>query len=146
MSRKTKLLPLLALLACCFAISSQSLGKDAGPVYSGLTAHEWGTFTSIAGSDGQAVEWSPLSASTDLPGFVEHFRDPHFKLGLRVTVRIETPVIYFYSSKEETESVNVAFSKGVITEWHPRASRVEPAGKPYGGNPHKTRARGRITL
>src|SRR6267154_2761824 len=74
MSRKPELLPLLALLACCFAISSQSLGKDGGSVYSGLTAHEWGTFTSIAGSDGQAVEWSPLSGSTDLPAFVEHFR------------------------------------------------------------------------
>ncbi len=144
MSRKPKFLPLLALLACCFAISSQSLGKDAGPVYSGLTAHEWGTFTSIAGSDGQAVEWSPLSGSTDLPGFVEHSRDPHFKLGLRGTVRMETPVIYFYSSKEETVSVNVAFSKGVITEWYPRASRVEPAVNLYGENLHKAGASGRI--
>src|SRR5436309_10623271 len=42
---------------------------------------------------------------TDLPSFVEHFRDPHFKLGLRGTVRMETPVLYFYSSKEETISV-----------------------------------------
>ncbi len=144
MSRKPKLLPLLALLACCFAISSQSLGKDTGPAYSGLTAHEWGTFTSIAGSDGQAVEWSPLSGSTDLPGFVEHFRDPHFKLGLRGTVRMETPVLYFYDSREETVSVQVAFANGVITEWYPRASRVEPAGNLYGENLHKAGASGRI--
>ena len=128
MSRKPRLLPLLALLACCFAISSQSLGKDAGSVYSGLTAHEWGTLTSIAGSDGQAVEWSPLTGSTDLPVFVEHFRDPGFKLGLRGTVRMETPVLYFYDSREETVSVQVAFANGVITEWYPQASRVEPAG------------------
>src|SRR5216684_4027602 len=89
MSRKLQFLPFFALLACCFAISSLSLGKDARPVYSSLTAHEWGTFTSIAGSDGQAIEWSPLTGSTDLPQFVEHFCDPGFKLGLRGTVRME---------------------------------------------------------
>src|SRR2546425_4746170 len=114
MPRKPLLLSVYALLVCCFAISSHSLGGEARPVYSSLTAHEWGTFTSIAGSDGQAVEWSPLTGSTDLPAFVEHFRDPGFKLGLRGTVRMETPVLYFYSSKEETVSVSVAFAKGVI--------------------------------
>ena len=144
MSRKLQFSALLTLLACCFAISSYSLGKDARPVYSSLTAHEWGTFTSIAGSDGQAVEWSPLTGSTDLPAFVEHFRDPGFKLGLRGTVRMETPVLYFYSSKEETVSVNVAFSKGVITEWYPHASRVEPASSLYGEILHKTAASGSI--
>jgi hypothetical protein len=129
MPRKLQFLAFLALLACCFAISSHSLGKDATPVYSSLTAHEWGTFTSIAGSDGQAVEWSPLTGPTDLPAFVEHFRDPGFKLGLRGTVRMETPVLYFYSSKEETVSVSVAFSKGVITEWYPHASHVGPTAE-----------------
>src|SRR5258707_10693641 len=144
MSRKPKLLPLSALLASCFAISSQSLGKDAGSVYSGLTAHEWGTFTSIAGSDWQAVEWSPLSASTDLPVFVEHFRDPGFKLGLRGTVRMETPVLYFYSSKEETVSVRVGFAKGVITEWYPHASRVEPRAELYNRILYQASASGSI--
>src|SRR4029077_3205441 len=43
------------------------------PVYSDLTVHEWGTFTSIAGNDGQAVRWLPLSGPSDLPSFVEHF-------------------------------------------------------------------------
>src|SRR5580658_559406 len=37
---------------------------------SGLVVHEWGTFTSVAGADGQAVEWTPLSAPSDLPCFV----------------------------------------------------------------------------
>src|SRR5258707_9009853 len=144
MSRKPKLLPLSALLASCFAISSQSLGKDAGSVYSGLTAHEWGTFTSIAGSDWQAVEWSPLSESTDLPVFVEHFRDPGFKLGLRGTVRMETPVLYLYDSREETVSVQVSFLNGVITEWYPHASRVEPAANLYGEHLRKEGASGAI--
>jgi hypothetical protein len=127
MPRKAFLLSFYLLLACCFAISSHSLGREARPVYSSLTAHEWGTFTSIAGNDGQAVEWSPLTGSTDLPGFVEHFRNTGFKRGLRGTVRMETPVIYLYDSKEETVSIKVAFAKGLITEWYPRASRVEPS-------------------
>jgi hypothetical protein len=118
---------LCLLLATSFALSSGVLGTDARPVSSSLTAHEWGTFTSIAGGNGQAVEWSPLTGSTDLPSFVEHFRNPGFKLGLRGTVRMETPVLYFYDSQEETVSVKVSFSKGVITEWYPRASRVEPS-------------------
>jgi hypothetical protein len=126
MLRKPLLLPVYALLACGFAVSSDSLGKEARPVYASLTAHEWGTFTSIAGADGQAVEWSPLTGSTDLPGFVEHFRDPGFKSGLRGTVRMETPVLYFYDSREETVSVKVSFAKGIITEWYPHASAVEP--------------------
>ena len=144
MSRKSQFLVFFALLACCFAISAHSLGKDARPVYSSLTAHEWGTFTSIAGSDGQAVEWSPLTGSTDLPAFVEHFRNSGYKLGLRGTVRMETPVLYFYSSKEETVSVNVSFSRGVITEWYPHASRVEPTANLYSENLHKTGASGGI--
>jgi hypothetical protein len=102
--------------------------NEARPVYSGLTAHEWGTFTSIAGEQGQAVEWSPLTGSTDLPAFVEHLRTPQFKLGLRGTVRMETPVLYFYDSREETVSVKVSFEHGLITEWYPHASRVEPSG------------------
>jgi len=73
------------------------------------------------------VEWSPLTGPTDLPGFVEHFRTPTFKLGLRGTVRMETPVIYFYGSQEQQVSVKVNFAKGLITEWYPRASRVEPS-------------------
>ena len=144
MPRKPLLLSVYALLVCCFAISSHSLGGEARPVYSSLTAHEWGTFTSIAGSDGQAVEWSPLTGSTDLPAFVEHFRDPGFKLGLRGTVRMETPVLYFHSSKEEIVSVSVAFAKGVITEWYPRASRVEPTANLYDGILHQASARGGI--
>lgn len=93
-----------------------------------LTVHEWGTFTSIAGADGQAVDWLPLNGSTDLPTFVEHFRDSGFKVGLNGTVRMETPVMYFYSPREMTVSVKVAFSKGVITEWYPHAAVLGDVG------------------
>ena len=130
MNRKLSGLIFSALLVGCFTISSESPAKNAEPAYAGLTVHEWGTFTSIAGANGQAVEWSPLTGSTDLPGFVEHFRTPEFKLGLRGTVRMETPVLYFYDSREESVSVNVSFAKGLITEWYPRASLVGPSANP----------------
>jgi len=98
-----------------------------------LTVHEWGTFTAIAGKDGRAVEWLPLGLprfppSTDLPQFVEHIDGVNFKLGLRGTIRMETPVLYFYSPRDMTVSAKVSFSKGLITEWYPRADRVQPGG------------------
>lgn len=104
-----------SLLAC-------GLHAQTRPVDPGLTAHEWGTFTSVAGNDGLAVAWFPLNGSTNLPGFVEHFRNPGFKQALRGTVRMETPVLYFYSSHEVTLSVDVGFSKGLITEWYPHVN------------------------
>lgn len=131
MPLKPPRLIILALLACCLAAARYLPGKEARPAYGGLTVHEWGTFTSVAGKDGQAAEWSPLTGSTDLPSFVEHLRTPEFKLGLRGTVRMETPVLYFYDSHEEQVSVEVSFSKGLITEWYPRASRVEPNTNPF---------------
>ena len=98
-----------------------------------LTVREWGTFTAIVGKDGRAIEWSPLglprvTASPDLPQFVEHFDSVNFKLGLRGTIRMETPVLYFYSPRDVTVSARVSFSKGLITEWYPHADRVLPGG------------------
>ena len=120
---------LLRLLA--FALSAFLLGgwliADQQHGAPDLTVHEWGTFTAIAGKDGQAVEWTPLSG-TDLPQFVEHISDVNFKLGLRGTIRMETPVMYFYSPHDVTVSVRVAFFKGLITEWYPHADHVQPGG------------------
>jgi hypothetical protein len=115
----------LGLLILCLALSS-GFGAQNQRSNRDLTAHEWGTFTSIAGRNGQAVEWSPLNGSVELPSFVEHINGAQFKAGLRGTVRMETPVLYFYSPHETAVSVKVSFSKGVITEWYPRASHVEP--------------------
>ena len=147
MSWKLSVLTLFALIGC-FAVSRDLPARNAEPVYAGLTVHEWGTFTSIAGRDGQAVEWSPLTRSTtgsrDLPGFVEHFRDSGFKLGLRGTVRMETPVLYFYDSREESVSVKVSFAKGVITEWYPHASRVEPVANLFDGSLYQAHADGSV--
>jgi hypothetical protein len=121
-SRITSLVFLLLALSVTF-------GAQVQPVNPDLTAHEWGTFTSIAGRNGQAVEWSALNGSADLPSFVEYFNGAQFKAGLQGTIRMETPVLYFYSPRETSVSVKVAFSKGLLTEWYPRVSHVEPNPK-----------------
>jgi hypothetical protein len=113
------------------ALGTLAAASPAGrqtPAEPGLTAHEWGTFTTIAGADGLPVEWLPvdLSGPSDLPHFVEHYRNAGFKAGLRGTVRMETPVIYFYSPHETRVSVRVSFTKGLITEWYPHPDGVAP--------------------
>jgi hypothetical protein len=85
----------------------------------GLIVHEWGTFTSIAGQDGRAVEWLPQSGPADLPCFVQR---NGWKSDLAGTVRMETPVLYFYAPHETIVGVNVRFPQGVVTEWFPPAS------------------------
>ena len=92
-----------------------------------LVVHEWGTFTSIAGEDGSPVEWLPQLGPSDLPCFVE--RSPLTpKASLFSTVRMETPVLYFYSQTEATVDVSIGFQQGLITEWFPRA-QVTPQGQ-----------------
>jgi len=91
-----------------------------------IVAHEWGTFTSIAGNAGKAVQWYPWAAPSDLPDFVEHFQSANFKPNLSGTIRMETPVLYFHSTQEATVSVQVTFSKGLITEWYPHAASHAP--------------------
>src|SRR5206468_11869733 len=86
-----------------------------------LTVHEWGTFTSVAGEDGVAIDWDALGCKDDLPGFVNDFGYRGFKWRLRGTVRMETPVMYFYSPREVEASVKVAFPGGLITESYPQA-------------------------
>jgi hypothetical protein len=133
---------LLAILLAASAYLSFAQKQSAVP---GLIVHEWGTFTSIAGNDGGAIEWLPLSAVTDLPGFVEGAGSVNLKSGLRGTLRMETPVIYFYSPREATVSVKVAFAKGLITEWYPHASRVEPATPPANVALSRMRSNGTIS-
>jgi hypothetical protein len=107
-----------------------------------LTAHEWGTFTTVAGEDGRAEHWLPLGGPTDLPCFVEHFQNSRlFKLApgqetpldyavarsaLWGKVRMETPVIYFYSRPERDVNVRVRFPRGWMTEWYPHALVSQP--------------------
>lgn len=96
----------------------------------GLIVHEWGTFTSVTTADGQRQVWSPLTGPSDLPGFVyKSKQQTQFAQGDCVKcgwayVRMETPVLYFYSERELSASVKVGFPQGSITEWYPQAREV----------------------
>src|SRR6184192_1259142 len=102
--------------AICSAMPAPTRANDPDA----LTVHEWGTFTSIAGSDGTAVEWHALGGPSDLPCFVERSAF-NIKGALAGTVRMETPVLYFYAPRDAMVDVRVRFRGGVITEWFPRA-------------------------
>ena len=121
-----------------------------------LVAHEWGTFTSLQGSNGEVQE-GLYHEEESLPGFV-HGRDPLHEQRLRpgpqpghtpppcrgkcfeygtpaetplaVTQKMETPVIYFYSDQEQRIQVDVGFPQGIITQYYPNPISFNP---PIGG-------------
>jgi hypothetical protein len=86
-----------------------------------LTVHEWGTFTSVADEAGDAVRWVSLRPPADLPCFVYHLGAQCVKCAAS-RVRMETPVLYFYSLQPLAASVHVSLPSGVVSEWYPAAS------------------------
>jgi hypothetical protein len=125
----------MQFLKCAVAIllAAPIFGSGGNPDV-GLTVHEWGTFTTIADGNGGSEPWSPLGGASDLPCFVAHLNGLQYKAmpplpaltTQTVTVRMETPVLYFYSPRKTTVSVGVDFPQGLITEWYPDASKVKP--------------------
>lgn len=69
--------------ALCFCAAGLMAADDS------IVVHEWGTFTSVAGKDGNAVTWLPLSGPSDLPCFVHRLGQRNAKLTFG-TVRMET--------------------------------------------------------
>jgi len=142
-----------SVVAVVFAMSagvsiSARVGEFQRPVAASgeLAVHEWGTFTTVAGPDGRAIDWLPLGGPSDLPCFVQHFdNDPYVKTlpsrsvaasaaafpgaanydaarrVMAARVRMETPVLYFYSDRDTTVRVRVNFHHGLMTEWFPPA-------------------------
>jgi hypothetical protein len=104
---------------------------DSVPTAPDLTVHEWGTFTSVAGESGAPVPWASLAAPSDLPCFVYRLSAQCVKCNSTSMVRMETPVLYFYSARPTTVSVHVELPSGVITEWYPKATGV-PKDVTYG--------------
>ena len=108
------------------------------------TLHEWGTFTSVFGSGGRML--SGLEREEEhLPGFVHALsgmrRDVALNMGVNmgpnvrfkgwmrplsgVTVKMETPVIYFYSDEPFSAKVDVGFRGGSISQWYPQRTGGE---------------------
>ncbi|MGI9066375.1 MAG: hypothetical protein ACR2HX_08230 [Pyrinomonadaceae bacterium] len=122
-------LALLCLVIAAGTDLSRFSSANSPGTKSELVVHEWGTFTSVAGQDGQALIWRPLTVESDLPSFVysvdkgDTWRGLRYpsKSGLAVRVRMETPVLYFYAREEMSVAVKVGFPSGRITEWYPTA-------------------------
>src|SRR5260370_12471078 len=127
----------LVILTGAFLIAADSHPAQPG----GLMVHEWGTFTSVAGEDGSAIDWDALGGKDDLPGFVNNFGFCGFKWRLTGTVRMETPVMYFYSSRELDARVKVAFPQGLITEWYPQAEYTVYQKTRFDGSVRRLEAR-----
>ena len=117
------------LAAATLLCASFSLGAATDDPF---VVHEWGTFTTVHGANGEQIWWLP-PASVDIPDFVYrsdmsgnwsanpilHPKDT------TALARMETPVIYFYSQRERVADVRVRFRGGFLTEWYPQATAAE---------------------
>ncbi len=129
-------LSLCVVVGLASVVLSNTPGAKSGPAASGesgpFIVHEWGTFTSISGSDGVRLEFRPL-INNDLPEFVTNRAwqagrapNPFLKWSIRSFQRMETPVTYFYTDHEREVSVKVGFPKGLLTEFYPPVATMKP--------------------
>ncbi len=124
--------------------------EGQSPVY---TAHEWGTFTTLSGSNGKLLSGLFLEEEK-LPDFVRDFATTHysksgghwnvnpknpadslyvyeeteiFKHFPGINVKMETPVIYFYSDAANRFSMEakVRYKNGGVTQWFPKATQFD---------------------
>lgn len=123
-----------------------------------LDVHEWGTFTSLVGSNGVARD-GMFEEDEVLPDFVHNFGDQiaqiprpeprpepqptplpdhcrrtkipcDFLVDQVVTQKMETPVVYFYSDQSRNVTFDVSFPAGIISQTFPAASRMLPQAIP----------------
>ena len=117
---------------------SLALGAFGALPRADLVIHEWGTITTVHAPDGTAQGGlNRIDESEVLPKFVHRYEpettrfDPAKKLAKSprvpgrpdVTMRLETPVIYFHppAGWDKPVDVSVLFRGGVINEFYPAA-------------------------
>ncbi|MBK1883252.1 hypothetical protein JIN85_12570 [Luteolibacter pohnpeiensis] len=140
----------------------------------GFEIHEWGTFTTVSGSDGKLLTGLQREEES-LPAFVHShygfengnpvdkskimeilsthgyvpFAPGNKGFGSRplsgVTVKMETPVIYFYSDESFRAHVEVGFNGGTISQWYPSRSGGETPPEPKPLPPNQV-ANGKINV
>lgn len=91
----------------------------------GFVVHEWGTDTIVVGSDG-SLQRGLHHEEEDLPGFVYDRLKAGPLSPMSVTIKMETPVTYFYSDVPLTVQASVSFPKGLLTQWYPAVSSFLP--------------------
>lgn len=130
------------LVLMAMSNSFANADDSEGPKPDRLTVHEWGTFTVL--QDESGTQLSGVNVDDEpLPGFVHHLpastivptvldsRYWYYRMkGVprrhpQVTVRLETPVIYFYPPADQKSPLEVdvraEFRGGWLTEFYPNA-------------------------
>ncbi len=136
----------VAIVAICLARGVLSAADNSVVNSDKLVVHEWGTFTSLEDETGRQLGGINVD-DEPLPAFV-HDLNPYV-LGSQyttplqfkgapprhpfVTLRLETPVIYFYPPKSATGplsvNVDVQFHGGWLTQFYPQATPDAPGLK-----------------
>ena len=93
----------------------------------GLVVHEWGTNTVVSASDA-TLELGLQHEEEDLPPFVyDRLRAAIAEpMSTKVTTKMETPIVSFYSEKPLEVSVRVDFPSGILTQWYPAVVDFRP--------------------
>lgn len=117
-----------ALLVILVTAASSLAAQQTSP--SPFLVHEWGTFTSMQGADGIALE-GLHHEEEPLPDFVHDLANLDAAVGggrgagvlkfpaRSVTQKMETPVIYFHTDVQRRVSVDVTFVHGLLTQFYP---------------------------
>lgn len=143
----------LGLVACSkpvFEPTPKPASQQPSSQSQTLIVHEWGTFTSVYGTDGKILpgmqhEEEKLPAfvygrNTEMPGASPSGCDiltdacgckcmepSGFGEPLKnVTQKLETPVLYFYGGAGQNITATVDFPGGIISEWYPNATSYFP--------------------
>jgi hypothetical protein len=128
----------IATLSTAGIVSAMFAGRFTA-AKSPLIVHEWGTITTRHAPDGTPRgRLNHVSGADTLPNFVYRYepdatsRDPNTSLvktslvagRTDVTMRLETPVMYFYAPRGATTvppfDVDVHFRGGILNEFYPR--------------------------
>ena len=136
-----------AVAFCCLIAFLAAGAKPLAPVGQRLVVHEWGTFTALQDDDGTALPGINVD-DEPLPPFVHNLshqilapatslRNIYMK-GVPqrhpfVTLRLETPVVYFYPPAGRkvplNADVHVEFRGGWLTQFYPQADAAAPGLK-----------------
>ena len=136
------------LSSCCMLMMtgcSQAVGDPVSDSDEALVLHEWGTFTELQNFAG--VSLGGINTDDEpVPKFVHGFarsvlastgtRRASKRIAFRhsqVTMRLETPVIYFYPQQSAGDlgplDVHVRFPDGWLSEFYPNAEYTAPGLK-----------------
>ncbi len=133
MRRLTCILLLLGLACYAQAIPQEPKKPVLPPTQGTFVVHEWGTFLSVQGSDGQTIG-GMVESEENLPKFVIQRGPDGWERtqarNLRVMFnKMETPVTYFYTDRHRIVTFKASMPKGLLTHWYPTVQEMTPAWK-----------------